>query len=114
MLEAVAALALMGFALLIATSLLGTVTTATKRVRTGTVMLGELETVTEMMRAGVLPLETGSVSLSSPNADCPELRVNAVVSEGETPNLFHIVLRAECVHSNQIDTKTLTTQIWNP
>ena len=112
--EAVAALALMGFALLIATSLLGVVTTATQRVRTGTVMLGELETVTEMMRAGVLPVETGAVSLSSPNADCPELRINAVVTETETPDLFLIVLRAECVHNFQIDTKTLTTQIWNP
>lgn len=115
LIECVVALALLGVALLAATSLLSVLATSTVRTEMHSAMLRELENAVEMMRAGVVPLNSGAVSFSDASKACPDhLSVNAVVSEGEIQGLFQVVLRAECRLGADRATKVLRTQVWNP
>lgn len=114
LLECVAALALMGFAMLVATSLLTVLAKSTTRTRVNLVMLHELESAAELVRAGLLPLRTGAVSFSTAADDCRSLVITAVVEGGDVPGLYQVTLRAECDLGLTQKTRYLETQVWQP
>lgn len=114
LLECVVALALLGFALLTATSFLSVLSEATSRVQVHSEMLHELESVVELMRVGVLPLKTGTASFAAASDTCSDLLVTAVVGDSEVPGLFRISLRAECRVGPDLVTRSLKSQVWRP
>lgn len=104
----------MGFALLTATSFLSAMAESTRRVQVHSEMLHELESVVEMMRAGVLPLQTGTASFAAASDVCRDLQVTAVVGDDDVPGLFRVSLRAECQLGSDLVARSLTSQIWRP
>ena len=112
LIESLIAISLIGTALIISSALLNSLVYSADHLRAHTVMLREIEASIEMMRAGFVPLESGTLSSAGSNSHFPDLRVNAVVEKQDAPGLYLVIVRAECsVRRNRVS-RSLTTQMW--
>jgi len=112
LIESVIAIALIGTALIISSALLNSLVSSSDRLRAHTEMLREIEAAVEMMRAGFVPLESGTLSSAGSNDRFPDLRVTAIVEKQDAPGLYLVILRAECSIRRNLLSRRLTTQVW--
>jgi len=114
-LEAVIAIALIGSALIISSAFLNTLIVSADHLSAQIELLHEIEGSLEMMRAGHIPLETGSISLTgSSSARLPGLVVTVLVEPGQRSGLYRVTFRAECSFRRRRLSRSLISEIWSP
>ena len=112
LIESVIAVALIGTALIISSALLNSLVLSADRLQAHREMLREIEAAVEMIRAGFVPLESGTLSSAGSNARFPDLRVTAVGEKQAAPGLYLVIVRAECSVRRHLISRRLTTQVW--
>ena len=110
--EAILAVAIIGAVLVISMSFLSTLVGSAARVQAQSEMLRELEAGLEMMRAGFLPLESGTLVSPGSSRSLPDLEVTAVVEKVDVPGLYRITVHANCTYRRSRISRSITTQVW--
>lgn len=116
LLEAVAALVVFGFALLIAASALTAQGALTRRLQVRGELLRVNEIVLESLRGGALPLVSGRVQLDAdldPPSDL-QLYTFVHVDAQATPGLFEVSVRSWTELRGVREEVSLATMVWRP
>jgi prepilin-type N-terminal cleavage/methylation domain-containing protein len=116
LLEVVIALALVGFALLVATNALQAHAMAAKRLELRGELLRSAENLLESLRGGSVPLVGGPVELDNPPGFDSGVRVDTFieVEAGDIPGLKLVTVRATTTLRGRSEELELTTMIWRP
>jgi prepilin-type N-terminal cleavage/methylation domain-containing protein len=117
LLECLIALLLVGFAILMATALLNTMTTTAARLAAQQELLRNVETVLAGVRAGALPLSSGPIAVDPGMSSAPvsDLRLALDVEPGSLPDLYQVTVHARCSFlQNRPLHRSVTTLVWRP
>jgi len=114
-LEAIVAIAMIGSALIISSAFLNTLIVSADHLEAHIALLHEIEGSLELMRAGLISLESGSISLTGDSSSgIQDLRLTVLVEEEDVPGLFLVTIRAECSFKKRILSRSLVSEIWKP
>ncbi len=117
LLECLIALLLIGFAMLMATALLNTMSTTAARLRTQHELLRSLEAAAANVRAGAVPLRSGPMTIDPEMSSAPltDHRIALEVEAGDIPGLYQVTVHVRCSFSlEQPLHRSLTTMVWRP
>jgi prepilin-type N-terminal cleavage/methylation domain-containing protein len=114
--EALAALAIFGMALVVATHALSAQAAAAKRAEVRQQLLSTAETALESLRGGVLPLQTGRLDLGR---DFRQGSANSVhlfvdVMPRDLPGLFEVEVRVWTQLPGREETLAIKSMVWRP
>lgn len=115
-LELVAALAILGFAILVTAAVLSTESDRAARLAARDQAVHALEATLEDVRAGMVPLQSSSPhsgAIIQPAA-ADNLRITLNVAHAIPPDLYRVEATARWRVRGQAATATLTTLIWRP
>ena len=114
--EAVAALAVFGFAVVVASSFLDVQMSAARRLEARADLVRAAETLLESVRGGVMPLTSGDVDLSNEFQPMSSIRVRTklqVISR-PLPDLYEVRVEARAMVRSEEMVVSITTQVWRP
>jgi len=114
--EAVAALAVFGFAVVVASSFLDVQMSAARRLEARADLVRAAETLLESVRGGVMPLASGDVDLSDEFQPMSSIRVRTklqVISR-PLPDLYEVRVEARAMVRSEEMVVSITTQVWRP
>ena len=114
--EAVAALAVFGFAVVVASSFLDVQMSAARRLEARADLVRAAETLLESVRGGVMPLTSGDVDLSDEFQPMSSIRVRTklqVISR-PLPDLYEVRVEARAMVRSEEMVVSITTQVWRP
>jgi prepilin-type N-terminal cleavage/methylation domain-containing protein len=114
--EAVAALAVFGFAVVVASSFLDVQMSAARRLEARADLVRAAETLLESVRGGVMPLTSGDVDLSDEFQPMSSIRVRTklqVISRPQ-PDLYEVRVEARAMVRSEEMVVSITTQVWRP
>lgn len=114
LLEGLIALAILGFAILIAAAFLNTQTIAAERLQAQSELVRQIEAVIEGLRAGTIPLRSSEAPTMLQSNEVEELAVSLQVIPQDPPGLFEITVRAGCRSRHGPLTRSITTLVWRP
>jgi len=114
-LEAIVAIAIIGSALIISSAFLNILVVSADHLEAHIALLHEVEGSLELMRAGLIPLESGSISMKGNSSEGLQgLRLTVLVEREDTPGLFLVTIRAECSFRRRILSRSIVSEIWRP
>ncbi len=116
LLECLGALLIVGFATLMATAFLNTMSSTATRLRTQEELIRHLEATVESARAGAVPLQSGPVT-PCPGIACvtlDDLRLSLDVEQQDLPGLWRVTVYARCSLAEQPLHRQVTTLVWRP
>ena len=114
--EAIAALAVFGFAVVVASSFLDVQMSAARRLEARADLVRAAETLLESVRGGVMPLTSGDVDLSNEFQPMSSIRVRTklqVISR-PLPDLYEVRVEARAMVRSEEMVVSITTQVWRP
>jgi len=114
--EAVAALAVFGFAVMVASTFLDVQMSAARRLEARADLVRAAETLLESVRGGVMPLTSGDVDLSDEFQPMSSIRVRTklrVISR-PLPDLYEVRVEAQAMVRSEEMVVSITTQVWRP
>lgn len=116
LLECLAAMVLIGFALLIATAFLNTMAGSAAQLNAQTELLRRLNAAAESVRSGQAPLRSGPMLLD-PGVACARLtdfHLWLEVTSTDRQGLYEITIHGRCTLHERALRRSLTTMIWRP
>ena len=116
LLEAVAALAIFGMAVVVAATFLDVHMSAARRLETRADLVRAAEVVLESVRGGALPLTTGAVDLGRefPPQSSARVKTWVQISPRTIPDLYEVRVEARAVVRSEEMVVSVTTQMWKP
>jgi len=116
LLEAVIAMAVFGFAILVAAGFLDAQISAARRLEARADLLRAAEAVLESVRGGALPLESAAVALGDEFRPLSAIRVATAVEVRpcELEGLYEVEAVARTVVRSEAMAVSLTTRVWRP
>ena len=116
LLEAVAALAIFGMAVVVAATFLDVHMSAARRLETRADLVRAAEVVLESVRGGALPLTTGAVDLTRefPPQSSARVKTWVQISPRTIPDLYEVRVEARAVVRSEEMVVSVTTQMWKP
>ena len=114
--EAVAALAVFGFAVVVASSFLDVQMSAARRLEARADLVRAAETLLESVRGGVRPLTSGDVDLTDEFQPMSSIRVRTTlqVTQRPLPDLYEVRVEARAMVRSEEMVVSITTQVWRP
>ena len=112
--ECLLALALLGFALVVAAALLTTVVRSAERLRVHQRLVRVAETTVESVRSGALPPIPGPLPATPAGGDHGRIRSTLDVRPRPARGLYEITVRAEGTVGEETLHFSLTTMVWRP
>jgi len=114
--EAVAALAVFGFAVVVASSFLDVQMSSARRLEARADLVRAAETLLESVRGGVMPLTSGDVDLSDEFQPMSSIRVRTTlrVTPRALPDLYEVEVEARAMVRSEDMVVTITTELWRP
>ncbi|MBD3853572.1 MAG: type II secretion system protein [Acidobacteria bacterium] len=114
--EAVAALAVFGFAVVVASSFLDVQMSAARRLEARADLVRAAETLLESVRGGVMPLTSGDVDLSNEFQPMSSIRVRTKLQVISRPlsDLYEVRVEARAMVRSEEMVVSITTQVWRP
>ncbi|MCG6962718.1 MAG: type II secretion system GspH family protein [Acidobacteria bacterium] len=115
-LELVAALAILGFAILVTAAVLSTESDRAARLAARHQAVHALEATLEDVRAGIVPLQSSSPQTGEivQPAAADNLRITLNVAQASPPDLYRVEATARWRVRGRAAKATLTTLIWRP
>ncbi|MFV2074045.1 MAG: type II secretion system protein [Thermoanaerobaculales bacterium] len=116
LLEAVAALAIFGMAIVVAASFLDAYMSAARRLETRADLVRAAEVVLESLRGGSLPLTTGVVDLGRefPARSSARVETRVRILPRTVPDLYEVRVEARAIVRSEEMVVSVTTEIWRP
>lgn len=116
LLEAVAALALFGMAIVVAAGFLDAHMSAARRLEARDDLVRAAEIVLESLRGEALPLTGGAIDLSDqfPGRASAQVSTRVQVTPRNLTGLYEIRVEARTVIRSEEMVVTVTTQMWKP
>ena len=116
LLEAVAALAIFGMAIVVAASFLDVYMSAARRLETRADLVRAAEVVLESLRGGALPMTTGLVDLGRefPPRSSARVETRVQVSPRAIPDLYEVRVEVRAVVRSEEMVVSITTEMWRP
>ena len=114
--EAVAALAVFGFAVVVASTFLDVQMSAARRLEARADLVRAAETLIESVRGGVIPLTSGDVDLADEFQPMSSIRVRTrlQVRPRQLPDLYEVRVEARAMVRSEDMIVSITTQVWRP
>jgi type II secretory pathway pseudopilin PulG len=114
--EAVAALAVFGFAVVVASTFLDVQMSAARRLEARADLVRAAETLLESVRGGVMPLTSGDIDLSDEFQPMSSIRVRTKlqVITRPLPDLYEVRVEARAMVRSEEMVVSITTQVWRP
>ncbi len=114
--EAIAALAIFGLAVIVASSFLDVQMSAARRLEARADLVRAAETLLESVRGGVMPLTSGDVDLSDEFQPMSSIRVRTTlrVTPRPLPDLYEVQAEARAMVRSEEMVVSITTQVWRP
>ena len=114
--EAIAALAIFGFAVVVASSFLDVQMSAARRLEARADLVRAAETLLESVRGGVRPLISGDVDLTDEFQPMSSIRVRTTlqVIQRPLPDLYQVRVEARAMVRSEEMVVSITTQVWRP
>ena len=114
--EAVAALAVFGFAVVVASTFLDVQMSTARRLEARADLVRAAETLIESVRGGVIPLASGDVDLSDEFQPMSSIRVRTKlqVRPRQLPDLYEVRVEARAMVRSEDMVVSITTQVWRP
>ena len=114
--EAVAALAIFGFAVVVASSFLDVQMSAARRLEARADLVRAAETLLESVRGGVRPLISGDVDLTDEFQPMSSIRVRTTLQVIQRPlrDLYEVKVEAWAMVRSEEMVVSITTQVWRP
>ena len=114
--EAIAALAIFGFAVVVASSFLDVQMSAARRLEARADLVRAAETLLESVRGGVRPLISGDVDLTDEFQPMSSIRVRTTlqVIQRPLPDLYEVRVEARAMVRSEEMVVSITTQVWRP
>jgi len=114
--EAVAALAVFGFAVVVASTFLDVQMSSARRLEARADLVRAAETLLESVRGGVIPLASGDVDLSDEFQPMSSIRVRTKlqVRPRHLPDLYEVRVEARAMVRSEEMVVSITTQVWRP
>ena len=114
--EAIAALAVFGFAVVVASSFLDVQMSAARRLEARADLVRAAETLPESVRGGVMPLTSGDVDLTDEFQPLSTIRVRTTlqVTQCPLPDLYEVRVEARAMVRSEEMVVSITTQVWRP
>ena len=110
--EAIAAVAMIAFAVLAATSLSAVHPVASSRLDAQDDMLRALDSLLEGVRAGTVPLQSGSVA--SPIPAKTQVRLSIEIAASDLPGLIRVRAIARARVRAEVLERSMSTAVWRP
>lgn len=116
LLELVAALAILGFAIVVAAAVLSTESDRTARLAAREQAVHALEATIEDVRAGLVPLQSTSQKLvgHTPSPAAHDLRITLDIARENPPDLYRVQATARWEVRGRARSMQLTTLMWRP
>jgi len=116
LLEAVAALALFGMAIVVAAGFLDAHVSAARRLEARADLVRAAEVVLESLRGEALPLTGGAIDLSGqfPGRSSARVATRVQVTPRTLTGLYEVRVEARTVVRSEEMVVTVTTQMWKP
>jgi type II secretory pathway pseudopilin PulG len=114
--EAIAALAVFGFAVVVASSFLDVQMSAARRLEARADLVRAAETLLESVRGGVMPLISGDVDLTDEFQPMSTIRVRTTlqVTQRPLPDLYEVQVEARAMVRSEDMVVSITTLVWRP
>jgi len=114
--EAIAALTIFGFAIIVAAAFLDAHMSAARRLEARADLVRAAETVLEGVRGGVAPMTSGAVDLGDEFEPFSSIRVRTAVFVTQTslPSLSEVRVEARAMVRSEEMVVSITTQVWRP
>ena len=114
--EAIAALAVFGMAVVVASSFLDVQMSAARRTEARADLVRAAETLLESVRGGVIPLTSGDVDLTDEFQPMSTIRVRTTlqVTQCPLPDLYEVRVDARAMVRSEEMVVSITTQVWRP
>jgi prepilin-type N-terminal cleavage/methylation domain-containing protein len=114
--EAIAALAIFGLAVIVASSFLDVQMSAARRLEARADLVRAAETLLESVRGGVMPLTSGDVDLSDEFQPMSSIRVRTTLRVTPRPlaDLYEVQAEARAMVRSEEMVVSITTQVWRP
>jgi len=116
LIEAIAALTIFGFAIVVAAGFLDAHMSAARRLEARADLVRAAETLLEGVRGGVSPLTSGTVDLADEFEPLSSIRVRTrvIVTERPQPGLYEVRVEARAMVRTEEMVVSITTQVWRP
>jgi len=116
LIEAIAALTIFGFAIVVAAGFLDAHMSAARRLEARADLVRAAETLLEGVRGGVSPLTSGTVDLADEFEPLSSIRVRTRVNvtERPLPGLYEVRVEARAMVRTEEMVVSITTQVWRP
>jgi len=114
--EAVAALAVFGFAVIVASTFLDVQMSSARRLEARADLVRAAEVLLESVRGGAMPLTSGNVDLSDEFQPMSSIRVQTTlrVTPRSLPDLYEVRVEARAMVRSEDMVVSITTQVWRP
>ena len=114
--EAIAALAIFGLAVIVASSFLDVQMSAARRLEARADLVRAAETLLESVRGGVIPLTSGDVDLSDEFQPMSSIRVRTTlrVTPRPQPDLYEVQVEARAMVRSEEMVVSISTMVWRP
>ena len=114
--EAIAALAIFGLAVIVASSFLDVQMSAARRLEARADLVRAAETLLESVRGGVMPLTSGDVDLSDEFQPMSSIRVRTTlrVTPRPLPDLYEVQVEARAMVRSEEMVVSISTMVWRP
>jgi prepilin-type N-terminal cleavage/methylation domain-containing protein len=114
--EAIAALAIFGLAVIVASSFLDVQMSAARRLEARADLVRAAETLLESVRGGVMPLTSGDIDLSDEFQPMSSIRVRTTLRVTPRPlaDLYEVQAEARAMVRSEEMVVSITTQVWRP
>jgi type II secretory pathway pseudopilin PulG len=116
LIEAIAALTIFGFAIVVAAGFLDAHMSAARRLEARADLVRAAETLLEGVRGGLSPLTTGAIDLEDEFEPLSSIRVKTkvFVNERPLPGLYEVRVEARAMVRTEEMVVSITTQVWRP
>ena len=114
--EAIAALTIFGFAIVVAAGFLDAHMSAARRLEARADLVRAAETLLEGVRGGMTPMTSGAVDLGDEFEPFTAIRVRTAVfvTERPLPGLYELRVEARAMVRTEEMVVSITTQVWRP
>ena len=114
--EAIAALAIFGLAVIVASSFLDVQMSAARRLEARADLVRAAETLLESVRGGVIPLTSGDVDLSDEFQPMSSIRVRTTLRVTPRPpaDLYEVQVEARAMVRSEEMVVSISTMVWRP
>ena len=114
--EAIAALAIFGLAVIVASSFLDVQMSAARRLEARADLVRAAETLLESVRGGVMPLTSGDVDLSDEFQPMSSIRVRTTLRVTPRPlaDLYEVQVEARAMVRSEEMVVSISTMVWRP